>query len=91
MGARTCEKLYEDEKLRVLRCTFPPGVGHERHFHAPHYLYVLNGGKVRVTDSQGTRETEVVTGTSRSNARIEWYEILNVGQTTLQYLIVEAR
>lgn len=90
-GAKTCEKLFEDDKVRVARCTFPPGVGHERHFHPPHYLYVLGGGKVRVTDGQGTRDAETVSGTFRSNARIEWHEIVNIGETTLQYLIVEPK
>ena len=90
-GAKTCEKLFEDDKVRVARCTFPPGVGHERHFHPPHFLYVLSGGKVRVTDSQGTRDAETVSGTFRNNARIEWHEIVNVGETTLQYLIVESK
>ena len=32
-----CEVLEENEKRRVLKCTFPPGVGHEKHFHAPHF------------------------------------------------------
>ena len=58
-GQKTCEKLFEDEKVRVARCTFQPGVGHERHFHLPHYLYVLGGGRVRVTDATGTREADV--------------------------------
>ena len=90
-GAKTCEKLFEDDKVRVGRCTFPPGTGHERHFHPPHYLYVLNGGKVRITDSQGTREVETVGGTFRSNARIEWHEVINIGDATLQYLIIEPK
>ena len=36
-GAQVCERLHEDGDQRVLRCTFPPGVGHERHFHPPHF------------------------------------------------------
>ena len=32
-GQATCEKLDEYEQVRILRCTFPPGVGHERHAH----------------------------------------------------------
>jgi quercetin dioxygenase-like cupin family protein len=90
-GQKTCEKLFEDEKVRVARCTFPPGVGHERHFHLPHYLYVLGGGRVRVTDATGTREADVTTGIFRANPRIEWHEILNIGDTTLQYLLVEPK
>ena len=90
-GQKTCEKLFEDEKVRVARCTFPPGVGHERHFHPPHYLYVLGAGRVQVTDAKGTREAEVTPGIFRANPRIEWHEIVNIGDTTLQYLIVEPK
>ena len=45
-GEKVCELLQENEKLRALRCAFPPGVGHERHFHPPHFGYVLAGGKM---------------------------------------------
>ena len=59
-GQRVCERLHEDERQRVLRCTFPPGVGHERHFHAAHF-----------------------------GDGIDWHDVLNVGDTTSVYLIVE--
>ena len=90
-GQATCEKLHEDAKMRILRCVFPPNVGHERYFHAPHYVYVLNGGKARVTNSAGTQEVESKTGASRMNPAIEWHEVLNVGETTMSYLIVEPK
>jgi beta-alanine degradation protein BauB len=90
-GQATCEKLHEDAKLRILRCIFPPNVGHERHFHAPHYVYVLDGGKVRVTSAEGTQEVAVKTGAGRMNSAIEWHEVLNVGETTMSYLIVEPK
>jgi beta-alanine degradation protein BauB len=90
-GQATCEKLHEDTKLRILRCTFPPNVGHEQHFHAPHYVYVLDGGKVRVTSAAGTQEVELKTGAGRMNPAIEWHEVLNVGETTMSYLIVEPK
>ncbi len=90
-GQKTCEKLFEDDKVRVVRCTFPPGVGHERHFHPPHYVYVLGAGRARVTDDKGTREIQGTPGIFRANPRIEWHEILNIGDTTLQYLVVEPK
>ena len=90
-GQATCEKLHEDAKMRILRCVFPPSVGHERHFHVPHYIYVLNGGKVRVTSAAGTQEFEAKTGAGRMSPAIEWHEVLNVGETTMSYLIVEPK
>ena len=91
LGRPTCEKLREDEFMRILRCTFPPGVGHERHFHPPHFAYALSGGRMQITDAQGTRTTDLATGSSYSNPGIAWHEGLNVGETTVIYLIVEER
>ena len=88
-GESVCEKLHEDSKQRVLRCTFPPGVGHERHYHRPHFGYALSGGKVRITDANGVREVELATGSSYTSAGVEWHEIQNIGDTTIAYLIVE--
>ena len=90
-GQATCERLHEDAKMRILRCSFPPNVGHERHFHPPHFIYVLSGGRVSVTNAAGTQEVDVKTGTSRMNPAIEWHEVLNVGETTMTYLIVEPK
>ena len=86
-----CEKLHNDRKQRVLRCTFPPGVGHERHYHSRHFGYALSGGRMRITDGKGTREVDLATGSSFASDGIGWHEVLNIGSTTVQYLIVEPR
>jgi len=46
---------------------------------------------VSVTNAAGTQEVDVKTGTSRMNPAIEWHEVLNVGETTMTYLIVEPK
>ena len=88
-GKSVCERLHEDRQQRVLRCTFPPGVGHEVHYHAPHFGYVIAGGKMRITDDAGTRDVETSTGGSWVSKGISWHEALNIGSTTTVYLIVE--
>ena len=88
-GQNVCELLEETDKLRVLRCTFPPGVGHERHFHAPHYGYALSGGTMKLTDERGTRIATLKTGSDFSSEGTPWHTVLNVGDTTVQYLIIE--
>jgi len=88
-GKSVCEQLYLDDTNRVLRCTFPPGVGHEPHYHVAHFGYALSGGKVRITDSRGTREVELETGSSYSSSGVTQHEILNIGTSTVTYLIVE--
>ena len=88
-GEPVCELLLEDERQRMLRCTFPPGVGHERHYHKPHTGYTLAGGLMQITDANGTRVVDVKTGGYFVSDGVEWHEALNVGETTAQYLIIE--
>ena len=90
-GKPVCEKLHEDTEYRVLRCTFPPNVGHERHFHSRNFGYVVAGGRMRITDASGTVEKELVAGTSSESAGVEWHEVLNIGSTTVVYLMFEPK
>jgi beta-alanine degradation protein BauB len=90
-GRKVCELLHENAQVRALRCTFPPGVGHERHFHAPHWGYIVAGGRMRITTASGTVERDLATGGSWWSDGIAWHEALNVGQTTAVYVIVEPK
>lgn len=90
-GNRVCEKLHEDDQIRVLRCTVPPGGGHERHFHTPHYGYVLSGGKLRIEDDGGARIVEVATGSDFYSKGTPWHEAVNIGGTTASFLVVEPK
>ena len=90
-GKAVCEKLHDDASHRILRCTFPPGVGHERHYHPQHFGYALSGGRVRMTDSRGTRELDLQAGSHFTSQGTAWHEIFNIGDTTIAYLIVEPK
>ncbi len=90
-GRAVCERLHEDAQQRILRCTFDPGVGHERHYHRPHFGYALSGGRMRITDGEGVRELDLETGSSYQSEGTAWHEVLNVGDTTVSYLLVEPK
>ncbi len=90
-GVSVCEKLHEDAKQRILRCTFPPGVGHEKHYHVAHFGYALSGGEMRLTDESGSREASLKTGSSYTSDGTDWHEVVNIGESTVQYLIVEPK
>ncbi len=90
-GEKVCAVVQENEMFRALKCTFAPGVGHERHYHAPHFGYILEGGKMRITDKSGVSERELKTGSSWKSDGVEWHEAFNVGDTTSVYLIVEPK
>ena len=88
-GKRVCELQHQVETHRVLRCTFPPGMGHERHYHPAHWGYALSGGTMQLTDGEQTRTATIATGSSYSSDGVEWHEVVNVGDTTVTYLIIE--
>ncbi len=88
-GEKVCKQLHKDADHRILRCTFPPAVGHERHYHDRNFGYVVAGGRMRITDASGMREVELVAGSSFASDGLDWHEVLNVGDTTVVYLVVE--
>ena len=91
-GERVCEVLQEDTQIRVLRCTFPPGVGHEMHYHPPHFGYVLEGNSVmRITTADGVVDRPVRTGAPFSNDAEIQHAALNIGEEMTRYLIVEKK
>jgi hypothetical protein len=42
-----------------------------------------------ITDESGTREVDLVAGSSFASDGLEWHEVMNVGDTTVVYLVVE--
>ena len=90
-GVPVCDKLHEDSDHRILRCSFPPSVGHERHFHNRHFGYAIAGGRMRITDADGTREVDLATGSSFASDGVAWHEVVNIGDSTVVYLIIEPK
>jgi len=90
-GNSVCDLVEENKTLRILKCTFAPGVGHERHFHDPHFGYTLSGSTFRIKDTTGTREVNVPTGSSFYSKGTLWHEVLNIGDSTAVFLIMEPK
>ena len=90
-GNKVCEVLAENVQVRTARCTFPPGAGHQRHFHAAHWGYVLTPSTMRITTASGTVVRELKAGDSWWSDGVAWHEVLNVGTIAGVYLIVEPK
>jgi quercetin dioxygenase-like cupin family protein len=90
-GESVCELLEDNTSQRILKCTFAPGVGHERHFHLPHFGYTLSGSTFRIKDTTGTREIKVETGSYFNSKGTKWHEVLNIGDRTAIFLIIEPK
>ena len=90
-NSKVCKVLTENKKVRTLKCVFPPGIGHDKHFHAEHFGYTISGSKFRITDKTGTREVNVPTGYDFYNKKIAWHNVLNIGDSTAIFLIIEPK
>ncbi len=86
-----CKLVEENESIRVLKCTFESGVGHEKHYHKPHFGYTLAGSTFRITDESGTREVSPATGSHFYSEGTKWHEVLNIGDSTAVFLIIEPK
>jgi hypothetical protein len=53
--------------------------------------YAIAGGRMRITDSSGTRDLDLVTGSSFASAGVAWHEAVNIGESTVVYLIIEPK
>src|SRR5262245_65888102 len=90
-GQKPCEKLFEDDQVRISRCSFPPGATHVCHSHPAYLFYVLSGGKAQVRDEKGTREVEIRSGSHVDAHPVRSHEVSNIGNTTLQFLHLESQ
>jgi quercetin dioxygenase-like cupin family protein len=90
-GKKPCEMLSEDAQVRIARCTLPPGAVHVCHSHPAYSFYVLSGGHGQVQDENGARKIELVTGAFVDATATPWHEFANIGETTLEFLIVEKK
>jgi len=90
-GKKVCEVLSETKKQRVLKCTFPPNIGHQKHYHKPHFGYTIAGSTFKITDNDGIENVSVITGVSWSKTELSVHEVLNVGDSTAVFLIVEPK
>lgn len=81
----------ENDSVRVMEATIPPGAKEKQHTHPPYAMYILNGGSVRMHFADGTtRDVTFNTGEARFSEKVtHWAE--NIGTTTVRVLLVEMR
>lgn len=90
-GKKPCEKVYEDAQIRVARCTFPPGAVHVRHSHPGYLTCSLSEGKGQVEDAKDKRLVDFHADKCTNSVPIPWHELTNVGDTTLNFLVIERK
>jgi quercetin dioxygenase-like cupin family protein len=63
VNSKTIKVRFENERVRVLEATLPPGVKEQVHSHPAYVIYVLEGGRYRNYAADGkVTEGELKTG-----------------------------
>ncbi len=90
-NASTVKLKLENDKVRVLEATLPPGQREQPHSHPANVIYVVSGGKFRSHGADG-KVTEAVLETGAVLYRdplTHWAE--NTGDTTIHLILVELK
>ena len=82
--------LNENERVRVLEVVFKPGDMAKMHNHPEHVVYVLKGGKLRLTSEGKMQDMDLATG-SVVFLKEQNHEATNVGNSVIDLLVVELK
>jgi len=91
VNAKTIRVRFENDRVRVLEATLPPGVKEQVHSHPAYVIYVLEGGRYRNFASDGkTTEGELKTGDVLYRDPLT-HSAENIGDTPLHLILVELK
>lgn len=91
VNAKTIKVKFENDRVRVMEATLPPGVKESVHSHPAYVIYVLEGGRYRNYASDGkTTEGELKTGEVLYRDPLT-HAAENIGSTTMHMILVELK
>src|SRR4051794_31980268 len=91
VNAKTIKVKFENDRVRVMEATLPPGMKEAVHSHPAYVIYVLEGGKYRNYASDGkTSEGELKTGEVLFREPLT-HAAENIGSTPMHLILVELK
>jgi beta-alanine degradation protein BauB len=82
--------INENNRMRVLKVTFEPGATAKMHHHPEHMVYVLKGGKLKLTSEGKSQDIDLKEG-SAVFLEAQNHEATNMGNTVVDLLVVELK
>jgi quercetin dioxygenase-like cupin family protein len=91
VNSKTIKVKFENDRVRVLEATLPPGVKEEVHSHPAYVIYVLEGGRYRNYASDGKiTEGELKSGEVLFREPLT-HAAENIGDKPLHMILVELK
>ena len=82
--------LLDNEDVKVVMVTFPPGKGDNMHEHGVTTYYAVKGGKMQNTLADGTvSEMEIPDGFASHGDKLVKHQMMNIGEEMVKVLLVE--
>ena len=83
--------IFENEKLRVLKVAIKPGEIAEMHWHPENINYVLSGGKLRFTKTDGKNVETILNEGQVTSSGSGSHVVENIGNTEVQTVQIELK
>ena len=84
------EIVHEDELIKVYTATFPAGSSDNVHEHGMNTAYVITGGKVEITGSDGSVNVRnIPDGAVLHSDKMVSHQVKNIGETDIKVLLAE--
>jgi len=91
VNAKTIKVKFENDRVRVMEATLPPGVKEQVHSHPAYVIYVLEGGRYRNYASDGkVTEGELKSGEVLYRDPMT-HAAENIGNTPMHMILVELK
>src|SRR5437868_13652753 len=91
VNSKTIKLKFENDRVRVLEATLPPGVKEQVHSHPAYLIYVLEGGRYLNYASEGkVTEGELKTGDVLYRDPLT-HAAENIGDKPLHLILVELK
>ena len=91
VNSKTIHVRFENDRVRVLEATLPPGMKEQVHSHPANVIYVLEGGRYRNYAADG----KITEGALRTGDVIYrdplTHAAENIGDTTMHLILVELK
>lgn len=87
----TYQLKFENERVRVMELNLKPGSSIPEHSHPDHFVYILSGGKLKLTHPDGT-----VAEVEGKEGQVMWlpaetHSTVNIGDTEVKAVVVELK
>lgn len=91
VGGKMYSLKAEDENMRMMEVSFAPGQKIGMHEHPKHYVYVVQGGKLRIHEEGKEPQTMDLVAGQTLVMDAQKHEGQNMGKTKIKLLVTELK